>query len=124
MQHPIGVSKVSFVGCAIVPAGQERQLTISSHWWMCRVSMLDELNQNRIEAPGAPIVEVELYIVTPQLGDQRPRGVPLNEGWFSGRILKIALARPNGERKSRRASDKAHRIPGRGRIIRGRAGVG
>jgi hypothetical protein len=58
--------------------------------------MLDELNQNRIEAAGAPIVEVELYIVTPQLGDQRPRGVPLNEEGFTGRILKISLARPNG----------------------------
>ena len=86
--------------------------------------MLDELNQDRIEASGSPIVEVDLCIVTPQLGNQRPRGVPLNEEGFTGRILKIPLARPNGERKSRSASDKAHRIPGRGRIIRGHAAVG
>jgi hypothetical protein len=41
--------------------------------------MLDERNQDPIEAAGAPIVEVELYIVTRQLGDQRPRRIPLNE---------------------------------------------
>ena len=66
---------------------------------ICRVVVLDEGNQERVEAPGAPIVEVPIDLVAGELRDQRPGGVAMNEEGLALGIFEMAPSRPDGEGK-------------------------
>jgi hypothetical protein len=62
--------------------------------------MLDEVDQEGIEAAGAPVVEIEIDVLASEVRDQRLGGVPLNEKRRSGGIDQVALAGLDIEREA------------------------
>src|ERR1022692_3670393 len=116
---PVGVFEVRLVGRREIAGNQERRLPVAVDRAM--EFMLDEIDDDGIEALAAAVFQVQLRFVFGETGNQRPGCVALDQKWLPALVDHVTVAGSDAD--GVRAGGEGNRRDGQTRRTRSKLGL-
>lgn len=98
-QDPVGLPEIGFVGSAEVAIAKERAVPVGIGGSVAGKTMLDKVDQHRVEPACPPVTKIDIRVLARQIGDQRPRGVAIDQKGTADSIFQISFAGLHAQRE-------------------------